>query len=104
MTTATEEGLVGMRRAEDRANNVIPGWSDFALSRMHAWLRKRVTPFTIEELRGDIEPLLPTPPDRRSWGGVTQTALRRGWLRTTGQMAPAKSSHGSPKPTYFSLI
>lgn len=64
-------------------------------------LRKRQA-FSIEEFRNwAYSKGLPVPPEQRSFGAVTQRALRDGVIEATGIFTPSNSSNRSPKMQYF---
>lgn len=97
---AEQRAKTGMERAIQHADREEPGWSSDALVMFTREVRVRTEAFTVEQIRMAIEPALPKPPDLRSWGSITQTAIKRGVIVKTGEYAPAASSNGSPKPLY----
>jgi len=60
-------------------------------------------PFLIEDAvsvaynNGSLTP----PPDGRIWGGVTKSAEKQGFIRKTGETAPATTSNSSIKPLWI---
>ena len=88
--------LDGMKAAEDAANHVEPSWSERALEAMLETGRA-LGKFTIEDVRESCK--VESPTDQRAWGGVVQRASRKKLIVRIGY-APAKSSHGSPKPVW----
>lgn len=99
---ARQRGLRGMERAAERAERASPGWVESALAKLLEQVQAipHGQEFTIEGVRLVIEPMLPEPTDKRAWGHVTQAALRKLYILKTGNVAPAASSNGSPKPLY----
>ncbi len=102
LDAAREAGLMGMQQAVERADEAAPGWSALALAAFlkHLQTLPHTTEFLIEDVRLAVEPTLPQPTDCRAWGSVTRAAIRRMHIIPTGRVAPAKSSHASPKRTY----
>lgn len=90
----------GMHSAQSHAEREVPGWASGAYRLLTRFLVERNSDFTIESFRWWAATNgLPDPPDARAFGGVTQRAIREGFIERVGY-APAASSNGSPKPLY----
>jgi hypothetical protein len=89
---ARERGQTGARRASERADRHVDGWTERA-ARYLGTYASLGDPFLIEQATAKYPH---TPPDGRAWGAATRMAARRGWIRRVGY-APAASSNGSPK-------
>lgn len=76
------------------------GWVDKAVAKLAKFAEKQSARFTVETARTQIADKLPEPEDLRIWGKVTTEAIRRRVLKPTGDFAPVRSSHGSPKRLY----
>lgn len=99
---ARAHGDAGMLNAAQRNERKNGGWSTLALTELvkHVKSLPLDAEFIVEDLRLAIEAQIPVPTDLRAWGAVTQAASRAQYIEKTGRMAPAKSSHASPKPLY----
>ena len=91
---ARERGKTGSRRASERADRAVDGWTEMAAQEIREYAQTTPQPFLVETARlagfgGD-------PPDERAWGHATRLAVKRGWIKKVGY-APAASSNGSPK-------
>jgi hypothetical protein len=102
MEQARHKGAAGMLQAADRNERKNGGWATLALAALvtHVKSLPLHAEFIIEDLRLAVEDKLPVPTDGRAWGAVTQAAIRAQFIEKTGGIAPAKSSHASPKPLY----
>jgi hypothetical protein len=98
--SAYERRDTGMQRATDRVEREAPGWTEQAIEALRKFAAEADEPFIMEQARAVIGPQLPQPKELRSWGSVTQTAIKRGILVPTGRTQIAASSNGSPKPEY----
>lgn len=76
-----------------------PEWESQAFQWLLKYARQARLPFTIEEAREWIGDKVDPAPDLRWWGNVTRSAIRDGHIKRVS-FAPARSSNGSPKPTY----
>lgn len=91
----------GMERVRDAAEREVPNWTALALEAVRRFAGHQGGYFTMEQCRAIVESDLPHQPRLRAWGGVTQSAIRAGFIeQVRGQYAPAASSNGSPKPMY----
>lgn len=92
----------GIQSSAEHAEADQPRWGEQALQYVAAFAKDREESFTMEQCRVFAYFLgLPVPAEERSWGSVTQTAVRRKIITKTGKFAPAASSNGSPKPLYL---
>lgn len=93
----------GIASSANHAEQDVPGWGEMAVEATAKAVAMQTGHFTMEHIR-DVAHFhlgLPMPAELRSWGSVTQKAIRQGIIRKTGQYAPAASSNGSPKPLYI---
>lgn len=100
MDFARQARDAGMARALEATHRTHQGWCAQAVEalRLHA---RSVPNFIIEEARRVIAADLPEPHDLRSWGSVTMTAVRLGYIeRVDGEFRRAASSNASPKQVY----
>ena len=99
MHEAKARADAGISSSAEHAEAVEPGWQERAIHLVTlyaAWTNKE---FTMEMAREFVEPFLPTPPDLRAWGSVTQSLVRRNIIEPVG-FARAASSNASFKRTY----
>lgn len=99
----------GIASSLNHAEQDVPGWGEQVLAYV-----KRFAGFmacemgdawTMEDCRCWSHNLgLPAPEELRSWGAVTQKAIRQGIIKPTGQYAPAASSNGSVKMLYVGCV
>ena len=90
---ARERGKTGSRRASERADRAVEGWTERAAYAIGEYARFG-GPFLIEDV--SKTEMIWAPPDPRAWGHATRLAVKRGWIKKVGY-APAASSNGSPK-------
>lgn len=84
-----------------RCDELVPGWSMSALSRLWLFARTQSTPWTCETYRAWAHDAgLEVHPEQRAFGAIIRTGLREGWFTRVG-FAPAISSHRAPKPLYL---
>lgn len=94
---ARERGREGSRRAGERADRKVDGWTERAASALREFsIWSSSEPFLVEEVAYHMGYRVGVPPDGRAWGAATRLASQRGWIRKVGY-APAISSNGSPK-------
>lgn len=91
----------GIKRAAEHAGKQ---WQERALGYVREYVATHRGPFLCEDVRGyadhrDFE----HPPTAKAWGGVMQTAARRGIVVADG-WAPAQSSNLSAKRLWKSLV
>lgn len=99
---ARERGTAGMLQAADRNERKNANWTAQALEALadHVRALPHGAEFILEDVRLAVASQVPEPTDLRAWGAVTQSAIRSLFIERTGGIAPAKSSHASPKPLY----
>ncbi|MFZ6813560.1 hypothetical protein ACO0K3_03765 [Undibacterium sp. Rencai35W] len=100
----TNQGFIGAQLAFDHAERVTPGWGVRAYDALVDVVKQKTEPFTIEQIReaiakSGVEP----PPDQRAYGAIVMRAKREKVIAKTGDFAPARSSHGSPKPLWVTI-
>jgi hypothetical protein len=101
---AIEAGKQGGQRALDHAERDTPSWRHIATMFLRRYARQHPE-FIIEEVVeaaaawGMVEA-----PDARAWGPVIRAAARDRVIAKTDRARPAKSSRGSVKPVWRSLI
>ena len=101
MARARAAADVGIERATARNEEANPGWVDAAVMRLRMFARHAPGVWTMEQAREVIGPELPEPTDLRTWGAVTRTAAKRGYISPVrGVYIAAASSNGSAKPAY----
>lgn len=80
-------------------------WGDAAkaaaLAAFKRYAKKHMT-FTTEDVRFDCDSI-DIPGDPRGWGHIAKAAQREGYIEPKGY-APVRSSNGSPKVLWRSLI
>lgn len=97
-TAALERRDQGIERSAARANRAESEWTGQALGMLTAYASQVGRPFLVEEARPWAEARgLPPPPDARSWGAVTRSAIRKNRIRDSGEMARSASSNNSKK-------
>lgn len=86
-----------LERVMERAGDE---WKSGAVAWLAGYLRAHPTyfPDTDNRLYAD------QPEELRAWGGVTQHALRKGWIRRTDQTRPRTRGHCTPGTVYRSLL
>lgn len=101
LQTARAEGLAAATACA-RVNGDT--WTDKALKSLVLYAQLSAgAPFTIEQAREWLGDMVPAPKDDRAWGAVTAKAVRLNHIRPRGY-APARTSHGSRKPTYVAVL
>lgn len=73
----------GMQQAIDHANRVDPSWADTVYTYLRVYARTHPS-FTTEDVRRAAGDEVPTPPDKRAWGGVVNRAVRAGVVARSG--------------------
>ena len=100
----SNEGLIGAQLAFDYADRMQPGWGARAYDAFAQAAKEATKPFTIEQIREQIAQMGIEPPtDQRAYGQIVLRAARDKVIRKTGDFAPARSSHGSPKPLWIAV-
>ena len=91
----------GMQRAEDRANDVVVGWSELAFKyvQLFATQRKGKRFIGREIVLAAKSYGLLEPSNDKAWGSPIQKAVRLGILRKVGY-APDPNRHMSPVPLF----
>lgn len=75
----------GIGLAEMGAENAEPGWTDVAFEFLKLYAMQHAEPFTAEDvLEAAAARDFIKPPNDRAWGGVFQSAARRGIIRKDG--------------------
>lgn len=91
---------VGIARATDHAERIVPGWPALAYQFLQTFVRNQRKPFLGEDVIAAAEAYgLIAPPDRRAWGGIFQRASRSGLVVKIGY-GPAKTRRLSSKPLW----
>ena len=78
------ETLRGMRKAEDHANEVRPGWSQEAYQFLMEFIQTYKGEFMAEDVREASKGRVCMPPSKRAWGGVIARASCDGKIRKVG--------------------
>lgn len=94
----------GIASSAQHAEQDVPGWGELALWYVRQYAASQILPWTMEACRTwAYAHGLPKPDEERSFGSVTQKALRQKLISKTDRYAPAASSNGSPKPLYVGV-
>lgn len=97
-TAALTRADAGIERSARHANRVHSEWTGQALGMLTVFASQCGRPFLIEEARVWAEARgLPMPPDKRSWGSVTRSAVFKKRIEDSGDTARVASSNGSKK-------
>lgn len=101
MARARAAADAGIERVTSRNEDANPGWVDAAVMRLRIFAKHAPGVWTMEQAREVIAAELPEPTDLRTWGAVTRTAAKRGYIAPVrGVYIAAASSNGSAKPAY----
>jgi len=76
-----------IKRGVDHANRVHKNWLEEAIYYLTLYLKDHPGYFLCEDVRGWVEATFknfPTPPTKRAWGGVMNSARARGLIRSEG--------------------
>lgn len=91
----------GMSQAESSAEWSNPGWIADTLEKLRMFARNQGGVWSIEMAREALKDQVPTPPDLRSWGRVTQLAHAAGYIEPAPRtFVPAASSNSTLKPAW----
>lgn len=85
----------GMVKAIEHAERETPGWKDWATEFLVDFSKSHSI-FLAEDVVTASVAAVPPPPDNRAWGGVFNSASRKGLIVNAG-FARAKSSNNSFK-------
>jgi hypothetical protein len=85
----------GAALAADKADRVIPGWSDRAFEAFKRYA-KRCAFFTTEDVIL-ASPEVPDPAEKRAWGHIALQAKKQGIIDKAGY-AVAKQAHSHRRP------
>lgn len=97
---ARQLGAIGMGRASEHADRVMPGFSENAFAYLKAWVSWRAVgdPFAGEEVVANARDDGIAPPDGRAWGSVFTRASRAGLIRRSATLFPRTKGHGTKSP------
>jgi hypothetical protein len=98
--SARSHGHAEAERAASRASRIRPGWRQSALDAVRAYAESHER-FMAEDVRIFID--LPAEADARALGAIMCDARRAGIVKADGY-APARSSNGTPKVRWRSLV
>lgn len=73
----------GIDRAVAHAEAALRNWAETAYNFLVEFARQNPS-FTTEDVRQEAGAAVPTPPDKRAWGGVMQRAARAGIVVAAG--------------------
>ena len=94
---------LGISKALESAEKKSPGWNDTAFLALKDFVRRRRTPFLIEEVR-EWAREVPNPPSKRAWGAVAVRAARAGIIEKAGFMlTTSPKSHRTPATLWQAL-
>lgn len=99
-STPLQRGHAGAARAAAKATRIDPTWRESALDAVRRYAESHER-FLAEDVRIFID--LPDEADPRALGQVMRDAQRAGIVRADGY-SPAKSSNGTPKTRWRSLV
>lgn len=86
----------GARLAADRADRLLPGWSDHARLFAESFVAQ-VRRFTAEDLREAARGIVADPPDSRAWGVVLRALVNSKRIRRVGYGASRNpGAHARP--------
>jgi hypothetical protein len=99
----------GIAAAEAGTERVCLGWRDVALAFIVKFAVRRPPEdhFTGEDVVDayNMGNLMPPPKGDKAWGGVIQTAQRRGFIgKVPGKTAPRRKGHCAMAPVFYSRI
>ena len=89
----------GMARAQDHAEEDMPGWTEAAAEFLRDYAQTVAGPFLVEQARAASRHRVPKPANGKAWGPAAVMAVKRGWIVKAG-FGPASSSNGSPKTLF----
>lgn len=89
----------GMARAQDHADEDVPGWTETAAEFLRDYAQTVAGPFLVEQARAASRHRVPKPANGKAWGPAAVMAVKRGWIVKAG-FGPASSSNGSPKTLF----
>lgn len=94
---------LGIARARQRAERECGDtWTRKAAEYLRDYARRAFgQPFLLEDAREVSR--LPKPTNAKAWGAAVQLACRQRWIEKAGY-APARSSNGSPKCVWRTVI
>lgn len=99
--TGAELKREGIQRVMDNSRD----WIERALALLQEFARTRAE-FMGEDFRLHAATLLEAPHSPNVWGGLINTAVRRGWIEKSGRWAQPRDprSHACEKPVYRSRL
>lgn len=76
----------GIQRAVEHADSDYPGWSESAYRQFKIFLSNKPKgfKFMIEEFRGHVKGILPSPPSKRSFGAMAIRARKEKLIEKCG--------------------
>ena len=92
----------GMEAVASKANRFNIGWTNEAFLFLVSYAENNKE-FLAEEVIKASKDELPQPHDNRAWGAIFHKAAKAGVINRVG-FKGAKTSHGSPKPLWGSLV
>lgn len=97
---------VGIARSADRAERVVPGWTDAALVAVRVYAMRTEGMFTGEDLVDayHANPANIAPPSDKAFGAVIKRAIKEGVIEFVDFCGKRRKGHCSPCPRYRSRI
>jgi hypothetical protein len=92
----------GMEAVASKANRFNIGWTNTAFLFLVNYAESNDV-FLAEDVVKASKNEVPEPHDNRAWGAIFHKAAKAGLINKIG-FKPAKTSHGSPKPLWGSLV
>lgn len=100
----------GMALAAEAQDLDLPDWRRSALAAIETVARRQPT-VHVDDVARYVEGWLPEPNHPNVWGTVWLSAIRKGFIRRSGEVRPAGASysphahkHGRAYPVYASLL
>lgn len=104
--TAVELRDIGMKMAEDHANEVHENWSERCYKLLIEFIKLTDTSFQTEHFRFYCESKnrLEIPPTKRAYGPVVLRAVKSGLIKRVGYANTSDPrSHGNPKSVWLKV-
>ncbi|MFA9219861.1 MAG: hypothetical protein ACEQSL_01600 [Sediminibacterium sp.] len=102
--TGNQLADIGMRMAEDHANEKIENWSDKCFELLKQYLKINTEPFMVEYFRQWTANKLPQPPSLRAFGAIIRKASQKGLVKHCGYSKVSNhKAHATPASVWQAL-